>query len=773
MLNEKDKIKKINSLKDEVHDFHPFLNGFLKKLPNIQKVEYTHGSNEFGADFILSKKDETLGQIRYIGVIAKTTPIKQDDVEKLDKQVTETFKIPKLVEGGKEKILPKTAWIITSQNITHNAAVKINEYFVGRDVQIIDDSSIVTYIDKHYSEYWSNISFALSTYMSKIRGRLEEEEKRFNLVSTLDASFYIKPEIVRINETNNEYSDNNSKPLIEIVDIDQFIEKEKFVVVEAPMGYGKSKLFRELTKQYISPSVYEKKNIIAVPLKYSELFSNDLFKPEILNQICCIDSQEIENHKRIIFLIDGFDEKDEPIDAKFRNVKILEHYISKYQNFSIVLATRGMKGFSEKSFDNEIIRKVTIQGLSTKKIIEFLIHICKGLNLTDRLIQDIKRTPLIKDLPQSPLATILLAKLFESNSKDLPANLPELYSSYMELVLGKWDKDKGIESFRDYEISLNILYNLAEFFIDMHSDNMPFETYRATISDYLSSRNLHSSFSAIDTIITERSGILRKNAYSDTVTYTHRSFIEYLYAKSKVSSGKELEVSNRVFNLSWFNIYYFYIGIKKDCYEYLEKISAVRPETENERWMKVINLSNLYLAAISTPYRFFENNLYKVFIEVSDFYIDTIQKGSSMIFSKLPRVIVLWWVQFIVKENYSYLHFKKAIVDSTIHIDDSKIDENIKMYSLFFIGLVGAELDEFEPFRYLLGKYKERLPDDITIGLQAELKTEEIADKQILGAQKWIKRKVRKIDPMLRKQLLDTPVERVIKETKRKQLKTK
>lgn len=771
MLSEKDKIKKINAIRDEVDEFHPFLKGLLRKLPYIKNVEYTHGPNEYGADFVLSKEDETLGQNHFIGVIAKTTPIKQDDVEKLERQVEETFKMPKLIGGGKEKVLPKTAWIITSQNITHNAAEKINTYFIGKDIRVIDDESLVNLIDKHYSEYWSNISFALSTLMNGIRVKLEEEEKRFNLVSSLDASFYIQPEIVRINETNSDYSENKTKPLIESIDIEQYIEKEKFVVVEAPMGYGKSKLFRELTKKYLSPSIYEKKHIIAVPLRYSELFTKNVLDPEVLNRKCCLDTEEIKSHERIIYLIDGFDEKDEPIDTKLENVKILEHYIREYNNFSIVLATRGMNGFSEKSFDNGLIRKVTIQGLSTKKIIEFLVHICKSLQLTDRLIQDIKKTPLIKDLPQSPLSTILLAKLFESNSKDLPANLPELYTSYLELVLGKWDKDKGIESFREHEIALNILYKLAYFFIDMQSDSMPYEIYRATISDYISSRNIQTSFSKVDRIITERSGILRKNTYSDTITYTHRSFIEYLYAKGKVVSGTELEVSNRVFSLSWLNIYYFYVGIKKDCFEYLEKISEVIPETENERWIKVINLSNLYLAAIATPYKFIENNLHKVFIEVSSFYISTIQEGSSMIFSKLPRVIVLWWVQFIVKESYAYLHFKKAIVEATIHIDDSKIDDDLKMYSLFFIGLVGAELEEFEPFRYLLSKYKDRLPDDLAIGLQAELKTEGITDKQILESQKWIKRKVKKINPMLKRQLVDTPIERVIRDTKRKQLR--
>jgi len=79
------------------------------------------------------------------------------------------------------------------------------------------------------------------------------------------------------------------------------------------------------------------------------------------------------------------------------------------------------------------------------------------LNLKDRILEDLKQSHLMKELPQSPIAAILLARLFENNAKDLPSNLPELYGMYLELILGKWDIDKGIESPREYETVQAIL----------------------------------------------------------------------------------------------------------------------------------------------------------------------------------------------------------------------------------------------------------------------------------------------------------------------------
>lgn len=47
------KKKKLRELKDEVRDFHPLLNELLQKIPRVNRVEYTHGQYEKGADFVL------------------------------------------------------------------------------------------------------------------------------------------------------------------------------------------------------------------------------------------------------------------------------------------------------------------------------------------------------------------------------------------------------------------------------------------------------------------------------------------------------------------------------------------------------------------------------------------------------------------------------------------------------------------------------------------------------------------------------------------------
>ena len=62
---------KLDSIKNEVSDLHPLLDAVLPKLPRVQAVEYHHGVSEMGADFVVSRTNDTFGTIEYIGVIAK------------------------------------------------------------------------------------------------------------------------------------------------------------------------------------------------------------------------------------------------------------------------------------------------------------------------------------------------------------------------------------------------------------------------------------------------------------------------------------------------------------------------------------------------------------------------------------------------------------------------------------------------------------------------------------------------------------------------------
>ena len=76
--------EKLDLITGEVENFHPLLDAVLQKLPRVQDVEYHHGRDEMGADFVISRTNDTFGDIEYIGVIAKVGKIVQNlaDIER-------------------------------------------------------------------------------------------------------------------------------------------------------------------------------------------------------------------------------------------------------------------------------------------------------------------------------------------------------------------------------------------------------------------------------------------------------------------------------------------------------------------------------------------------------------------------------------------------------------------------------------------------------------------------------------------------------------------
>lgn len=53
--------ERIVGITDEVKELHPLLEELFRKHPKILQVEYTHGPDEMGADFVLTHTHDVLG----------------------------------------------------------------------------------------------------------------------------------------------------------------------------------------------------------------------------------------------------------------------------------------------------------------------------------------------------------------------------------------------------------------------------------------------------------------------------------------------------------------------------------------------------------------------------------------------------------------------------------------------------------------------------------------------------------------------------------------
>jgi len=145
--------KKIEGYNQEVNELHPFLKNLLPKFPQIKHVEYTHGNREYGADFVLIEEDKMLLKEKYIGVVVKSKKIQQSDVDEIERQINESFRMPKTIFNGQKQVSLDTVWFLTNKTITTNAKEKIKKYFRDKNVTIIDINMLVNLVGNHHQEF--------------------------------------------------------------------------------------------------------------------------------------------------------------------------------------------------------------------------------------------------------------------------------------------------------------------------------------------------------------------------------------------------------------------------------------------------------------------------------------------------------------------------------------------------------------------------------------------------------------------------------------------
>ena len=106
------------------------------------------------------------------------------------------------------------------------------------------------------SEYWSDVNVEISMNLKELRTQIEAEEKAKSILSLPNGKdVYIKPRLIHRSFNINDKSNKVNKIEKEI-DIYNLINKGYMIIVEAQMGVGKSKLLRNICREYTNIEKY-------------------------------------------------------------------------------------------------------------------------------------------------------------------------------------------------------------------------------------------------------------------------------------------------------------------------------------------------------------------------------------------------------------------------------------------------------------------------------------------------------------------------------------
>ena len=318
---------KLTDLKDEVRELHPLLQKLLPKLEAVIDVEYTHGKEEFGADFVISQKDKVFEYINYIGIIAKTTKIVQDFTD-IERQIDEC-NIPRTFFNGKEKIRINEIWVITTQHVTKGAQEKIHDKFQSRKIIFIDGIRLTKLVDTYIPSFWNQVILEIGEYLSTTKNKNIEIDKKLSLLPLENQELYVQQDIYNVDNFDNFKKVSPHKRNKQKVDIYCEIDKNNMIIIEGGMGSGKSKLLRHLVDYYTNPNIYLQNEYIPIITTFKTFI--DEFDSDIH---CLINNKvpiDVKNSKseRSTFLIflDAMDEKDLSSDEQINLLKKIRFYV--------------------------------------------------------------------------------------------------------------------------------------------------------------------------------------------------------------------------------------------------------------------------------------------------------------------------------------------------------------------------------------------------------------------------------------------------------------
>ena len=319
-------------------------------------------------------------------------------------------------------------------------------------------------------------------------------------------------------------------------------DNDRLVLVEGSPGIGKTTFCLKLAHDWangLMPRNFPSFKLVFL-LKCRDIITDVV--EEIFEQLLPEDLEEkikkalsnflkkLNNQKQILIILDGLDELPEKADDRVN--KVLGR---KKLSFCYVLATtRQEKGiYTREQFKFGIC--LAIEGFSEENSCEYIRKHFSSIGTKDsskgeRLIEEIKRNPLLRHLQSNPLNLLLLCVVYEDHEGSLPSSITDLYQTIVRCLLRRYcareelkaaKKDKDLD--KQFEIPILALGELA---------------WKCLLNDRLSfyEDELEELERSNENIVARRLGLVYKEESlkwskpRHAFNFLHKTFQEYLAA---------------------------------------------------------------------------------------------------------------------------------------------------------------------------------------------------------------------------------------------------
>lgn len=591
-LVQKAKTLKFDSKKNIILEFsevelHKHLKELYEGIDSSYCVEITHGRNELGKDIVLVKKDniasivvavvvkkgdvkaKTLGEVDQINARIDSifSATDQKKLSEIESQIRQAFLHPAEIKSSFSKLPVNKVIVIIAGEVSVEARRRLQQE-IDKQIEVNDILWLVENFTDHYPQIFFDAE--VINYIHNQIHALESNhwlsKKKINL-----SDFYVDPMVNKIDVP----IDINEKTIAKILrtrklpftELKRVATNNAKIIIIGEPGVGKSgalskisiDMLKEVSNEILNQRKKEQTLEIPILMKARDL-KNIQSHQDILKLI----PEEIRHRSAVnVLLIDALDE----VSKNERN-DILEkiNSLSKEINCAVVVTSRNVEIAENSILNFEKYELLPFEFNQAFKLFEKLFKDNKLLSSLKSALEEIGN-----QIPLVPLSLNLLMEIVE-DSKEVPASIAELYDRYLDMIFGRWDKEKGLEVLFDYIVKKTYLSTLAyEQFYSKNLLMITGEQFQKFNDTYRIKYSWEANY--LDNFIQEigRIGILE---IGDHVFFRHRSFLDYFNATYIFDHRDEFEEINKkivkiYFDRVWSDTAFFYIGLKRQINENL------------------------------------------------------------------------------------------------------------------------------------------------------------------------------------------------------------
>jgi len=582
-------------------ELHRHLKELFKAMVPDCTIEITHEPGELGKDLVIVKKDKI--SIDVIGVVVKTGDIRgktagkvdevktqvekafsyaeEKKIEGIESQVQQAFAHPAEIKPIFKKLPISKVFIVLAGELGAHVRKRLGKELNG-NIEIKDIDWLIDNFTDHYPQVFfeGRVIDFLQEKIQQLEKKHWLSKRRINL-----SNYFVEPLVATI-DIPIKFDEEDLALIIKerkmpFSQLKSILTSTRQLILVGDPGVGKSGALAKLTIDMLreaeaSALIFRgvsKKQTIEIPILVSAKEILETGDSEALVKKYIANPEIMDRFRVKVIMIDAL---DEILPGQREEVIEKAEKISRQLVCSLIITSRKID-----------IIKTPPTGFEKYELLPF--EYGQALELFEKLISSKTVLDSLKDglekvrfqIPMIPLSLILLIELVE-DKKEIPASVTELYDRFYDLMLGRWDREKGIEVLFEYFVKKSFLAELAfKEFLEKERLEIPQKEFEEFFNNYASrygwdKEKLKDFIKEI-----ERAGILD---IGKTVVFRHRSFLDYFAAVYIFNKQAEFENLNNFitqiyFKDIWGDVAFFYIGLKREISDIIiEKIFAVEEE---------------------------------------------------------------------------------------------------------------------------------------------------------------------------------------------------